>query len=80
MIIRSASKDYFYWQFDEKEKELPESRELIEKVKSKIPANGGRYYIKDRQCWAINKQFFHEFIAIMNEYYYNLCFKQGELF
>ena len=80
MIIKSASKDFFYWQLDPSEKELPESYEFIDQVKEKIPANKGRYYFRDKKCWAINKEYFIDFMEIVIEFYKGLVFKQGELF
>ena len=80
MIIRNASKDFFYWQLDPSEKALPESYDFIAQVKEKIPANSGRYYFRERKCWAINKTYFLDFMEIVIEFYQKLVFKQGEMF
>jgi len=81
MIIKSASKDYFFWKMDQEEHEFPESAAFRENVKKEIPYGpGGRYWIKNKKIWAIHKNQFKIFMEIVYDFYRDLVFKQGELF
>ena len=80
MIITSASKYYFYFQFDNSEINTPDAEQFISRIKTEIPANKGRYWIRDKKVWAIHKDFFELFMENLYVYYKKLVFKQEELF
>lgn len=79
MLIKSASKYYFYFQLTDEEKENNETQRLIDNIKKNITYKN-RYWIKEKKIWAIHKDKYNIFMELIYEYYYNIINKQYELF
>ena len=79
MEFKPSNENYFFFKLSKNEKESIAAKEFTESLKIEIPYKG-RYWMKEKRCWAIHKEYFNTFFELLKKFYYNLCFNQGELF
>lgn len=73
-------KDFFAWQFSDREKQLPEAQEFVATIKKEFKAGSERYYFREEKRWLIHKSKFDLFWKIYSYFIRNMVFKQGEMF
>jgi len=72
-------KDFFAWQFSDREKKLPEAKQFTETIKAEFKHKTERFYFRDEQRWLIHKAKFDLFMDIYWSFIKSIVFKQSEM-
>ena len=73
-------KDFFAWQFSERERKLPEAKEFVEQIKAQFQHGKERMFFREEKRWLIHKTKFIEFMDLYLNMIKNIVFKQKEIY
>jgi hypothetical protein len=78
--VETRFKDFFAWQFSERELKLPERKQFIEQIKMKFVHNAEWMYFRADHKWLIHKSRFIDFMDLYCQFVSSYVNKQGEMY
>ncbi len=77
--IENRFKDFFAWQFSERELKLPGHKLMVEKIKADFEHGTERLFFREEKRWLIHKSRFQDFFDLYFQFIKGIVEAQGEM-
>jgi hypothetical protein len=77
--VENRFKDFFAWQFSERELKLPGHKLMVEQIKADFKHGTERMFFREETCWLIHKSRFADFFDLYFQFVKDYALAQGEM-
>lgn len=77
--VENRFKDFFAWQFSERELKLPGHKLMVEKIKAEFKHGTERMFFREEKRWLIHKSRLIDFLDLYCAFIRDYIWAQGEM-